>query len=145
MALNLAALEAGLESVASSPPATSALCAEAWADAIEAYALAIVPASTTVSLAAIALASDFLSAFTSGNAAPVMELALAQFAITVGGGMAGFIATPPPGPVGFAAEFAPPFPATHAAAAASVGALIDTWVRTGTATPSGGGAPVNWS
>lgn len=145
MALNLPALEAGLESVASSPPATSAQCAEAWADAIESYTLLVVPTSTTVSVAAIALASDLLSAFDSGDAPPTMELALAQFATTVGGGMAGFTATPPPGPVGFAAEFAPPFPATHAAAAASVGALIDTWMRTGTATPSGGGAPVNWS
>ena len=59
--------------------------------------------------------------------------------------MAGYTPTPPPGPVGFAARFAAASPATHAAAAAAMAGIIDTWMRTGSATPSGGGAPVAWS
>jgi hypothetical protein len=75
-----------------------------------------------------------------------METAFASFASTVGTGMApAFIATPPPGAVGFAAQFAGPYPETHADAGDQIGSLIDTWMRTGTAVPSGGGSPVPWS
>ena len=64
---------------------------------------------------------------------------------TVGGGMApAFVATPPPGPVGFAGLFSLPYPSTHSAAATGVRDAIDTWAKTGSATPSGGGSPVNW-
>lgn len=145
MPLNLVALTSGLESVASSPPSTSAACADEWADAVESFALAIVPPSTTVSAAAAALAAALAGAFAAPAAAPGMELAFTAFASTVSGGMAGFVPTPPPAPVGFAAQFAGPYPPTHGAAALAVGGIIDTWMRTGTATPAGGGAPVNWS
>jgi len=145
MPLDLPALTSGLNDVASSPPPTAAGCAASWASAARDHALGVAPASSTVAAAAAALAASLAAAFDSDDAAPGMETAFAAFAATIGGGMAGFVPTPPPGPVGFAAQFSGPKPATHAAAAGAVATLIDTWMRTGTATPSGGGAPVAWS
>jgi hypothetical protein len=145
MALDDAELESQVDALAADPPPTIAACATAWADAVEAHFSAIVPASTTVSAARATLESALAVAFASPAAAPGMEIAFAAFAVTVGGGMApAFVATPPPAPVGFAAQFLVQ-PPTHAAAAAAVAALLGAWARTGTATPSGGGAPVPWS
>lgn len=146
MPLNPSGLQTDLQTIAATPPATVALCAQAWANAMGAYTAAILPASTTVNAAKATLQGALTTAFGSSAAAPGMETAFAAFATTVGAGMLpAFVATPPPAPVGFAAQFAGPKPPTHAAAAAQLKTLIDTWMRTGTATPSGGGAPVNWS
>lgn len=145
MALLLSALTAGLESVAADPPATEALCAVDWADAVEAYAIGIVPPSTTVVAAAAVLSIALTAAFNLAAAAPAMETGFATFALAVGGGMAGFVSTPPPGIVGFVAQFAGPKPTTHAAAATAVGGIIDIWMRTGSSVPTGGGPPIPWS
>lgn len=146
MPLNTPGLESALVTLAANPPPTVGGCAAAWANAMGTYANAIVPPSTTVAAAVSALQSALTTAFGSPAAAPGMESAFAAFATTVGGGMApAFVATPPPSPVGFAAQFAGTKPATHAAAGAQLRTKIDTWMRTGTATPSGGGAPVPWS
>lgn len=146
MPLNKAGLESDLESLFSDPPDTTPACAQAWADAVKAYASAIVPTSTTVTAAAATLAGSLLTAFQSPNAIAPMEAAFLAFGATVGGGMApAFVATPPAGAVGFADQVAAPHPETHAAAAAAWASRIDTWMRTGTATPSGGGSPINWS
>jgi hypothetical protein len=74
-----------------------------------------------------------------------MESAFLTFATTVGAGMTGYTPTPPPAPVGFAAHFSAPHPESHAEAAASIAPLIDTWLRTGTATPLPSGTPIPWS
>lgn len=63
-----------------------------------------------------------------------MESAFATFAVTVGGGMAGYAPTPPPSPVGFASQFGGPKPETAAAAASAIASLIDTWMKTGLST-----------
>jgi hypothetical protein len=132
--LALPALTSGLESCFASPPPSHAACAQAWANAVVSYASAIVPASTTVAAAGTALASSLATAFQADNAAPAMESAFAQFAASVGLGMAGFVPTPPPGPVDFAAQFGGPKPATHGAAAQQIAGRIDAWMRSGIAT-----------
>lgn len=134
MPLALSALQSGIENVAANPPATAAQCAQAWADAVQAYAAGIVPPSATVAAAAAALAGGLASAFQSPAAAPGMEAAFAAFAGSLGGGMAGYVPTPPAGPVGFADQFAGPAPPSHAAAASAVAGRIDTWLRTGLST-----------
>lgn len=144
MALDLAALEEGLESVASNPPATHAACAKAWAEALGEYAEGIVPASTTVEVAVEILEEQLVAAFQTTNAAPRMEIAMGLFAFALATGMAGFEPALPPVAVGFSDQFSTK-PETHAQAAEEVANLIDTWMRTGTATPTGGGTPVNWS
>lgn len=149
MPLNAPGLQDDLESEFADPPATHPECAQAWADAVGSYASSVVPASTLVTAAKATLATALAAAFSGVDAASTaasMESAFTAFATTVGGGMApAFVAIPPPAPVGFAALFAPPFPVTHAAAAAGYASAIDTWMRTATATPSGGGAPVPWN
>lgn len=134
MALNLAGLTADLTTLFASPPATRALCAQAWADAMASYASAVVPASTTVAPASATLATSLATAFAQPSAAAQMETAFTAWATTVGAGMAaaGWTGAPPPGPVGFA-TLAGTQPATHADAAASFAGLINTWALTGTA------------
>lgn len=145
MPLDTAGLQPDIEALASSPGETVAACATQWANAMGDYAASVVPASTTVSAATSALQTALAGAFASPAAAPGMESAFSAFAASVGLGMApAFVATPPPGPVGFAAQFLVQ-PPTHAAAATAIAGLIDVWMRTGTATPSGGGPPVPWS
>lgn len=146
MPLALPSLQSGLQGVFASPEATAAACAQKWADAMKSYATSIVPASTTVNAASAALSTALAGAFGSlhepyGIAA--METAFTAFATAVGGGMAGFTPTPPTGPVGFAGQFED-HPETHAAAATAIAGIIDTWMRTGTATPPSGPA-VTWS
>lgn len=134
MPLAIAALQSGLLSVASDPPGGPTDCAAAWADAVSAWAAGIVPPSSAVAAAAGVLEGALASAFQTTNAAPLMESAFLTFATSVGGGMAGYVPTPPVAPIGFATEFAPPYPASHAEAAANIASLIDTWMRTGIAT-----------
>lgn len=146
MPLIAATLQSDLTDLSSSPGETYAECAQAWAAAIGSYASAVVPTSTTVTAAQSALTGLLLAAFQTTNAAPLMESAFTAFALAVGGGMVpAFVAVPPSGPVGFVAKFAGPNPTTHTEAGQSLGSLIDTWMRTGTATPSAGGPPVLWS
>jgi hypothetical protein len=144
MPLNSAALQSGILAVCSSPGPSVAACAQQWADAMGNYASGVIPPSLTVDAAKSALVGALTSAFAT-FAPPAMETAFAAFAATVGAGMApGFVATPPPRPVGFAALAAPPAPLSHADAAARTATLIDTWMRSATATPAAGGSPSPW-
>lgn len=135
MPLNLPALSGQLADGFASPAADAAGCAAQWASAVEAYASGIVPPSLSVSTAAAQLEAALAGAFSSPNAIPGMESAFTAFGAAVGLGMAPlYAAVPPPAPVGFAAQFGGPAPATHAAAASAIAGLIDTWMKTGTAT-----------
>lgn len=157
MALDSAGLPDELEPFFAEPPvvtnpdgsanvaATQTACANEWGLIMEAYAADIVPASTTVSSAAATLASALEAAFATPAAAAAVDAAFAAFATTVGTGMApAFVATPPPAPLGIAVLLAAS-PPTHAAAAAAFATLIDTWMKTGTAVPAGGGPAVPWT
>ncbi len=145
MPLNISALQNGIQTVSQSPAPDIAGCAQQWASAATQYATAVVPPSLTVSAAGSALTAALAGAFATPLAAPGMESAFAAFAASVGVGMApAFVAAPPPRPVGFATQFALPPPPTAAAAASAVTTLIDTWMRSATATPAVGGSPVPW-
>ena len=145
MPLVSSALAADLQAIAEDPPESAAGCAAEWADAIQSYAAGVVPSSTTVAAAATALQAALAGAFAARPADSALEAAFASFALTLGGGMTGFVATPPAGLVGFATLFAGPNATSHAAGASAVATLIDTWMRTGTATPTGGGPATPWS
>lgn len=144
MPLNSGKLRAGILDVCSNPAETAAGCAQQWAQAMGDYAAGIVPPSATVTAARSALATALAGAFATPFAAPLMEIAFAAFAVTVGGGQVGFVPVPPPRPVGFAALLAVIAP-THADAATAVTTLVDTWMRSGSSTPVAGGSPVPWS
>lgn len=134
MPLLPAQLTSDLQTLFAAPGATHLACAQGWASAMQGYAAGIVPASTTSTAAAGALATALAAAFATPAAQPLMETAFAAFAVALGGGMAGYVPTPPAGPVGFVAQFAGPKPATHAAAAQQIGELIHAWMTTGAGT-----------
>ncbi len=147
MPLNVATLRQSLENMIASPGGDAAECAQLWGDALESYVSAVAPPSLAVQAALGALRSGLAVAFADPNvpAAPQMETAFASFGLSLAGGMApAFVGVPPPAPVGWAALFAGPFRDVETAAA-DFAAALDTWIRTGTATPSVGGAPVPWS
>jgi len=148
MTLDLDSLTSDLEDIATDPPDTTALCANAWAAALGGYVTDLTPPPTPASITAAiaALQTALLSAFGTTAAAPSMEAAFTTFGAALGTGMApAFTATPPPGPVGFAKLFTPPFPTTHSAAAQAMADAIHAWITTGTAVPAAGGAAVPWA
>jgi hypothetical protein len=133
MPLTTPLLQSALEALFAEPPPTGGACADAWACAMLDYAAGILPPSATVDAAADTLAAALAAAFATPAAALAVDDAFMAFAVTVGGGMApAYVATPPPAALGIASLFTAPAP-THVAAAATFGALIDTWLRTGTA------------
>lgn len=148
MALNSPALQNGILAVCSAPANSSAGCAQQWADAVVDFAKIIVPAVVpgTVEAAGAAMVATMTGGFSvPGGGAAAMESAFAAFALAVGAGMVGFVPVPPPRPVGFAALAVPPAPVSHADAAARAATLIDTWMRSGSATPVSGGPPILWT
>ncbi len=134
MPLNASALSSGLASLFSNPPPSAGGCAQQWASAVQSWCVGIIPASAAVSGAVSTLQGALASAFAAPDCAPALESAFAAFAVTVGGGMAGYVPTPPPAPVGFAAQFGGPKPATASEAASDIASLIDTWMKTGIGT-----------
>lgn len=155
MPLDASGLEGALAGLFAAPPvvmageeadptATAAACAQEWADALQAYAAGIVPASSTVAAAAATLSGALAGAFSGGSAAGPFDAAVLAFATTVGGGMAGFTGTPPPAPLGVASLLGT-MHTDSAVAAASWATHIDTWMRTGQATPVPSGSPNAWA
>lgn len=142
MALNPTGAKTTLGSLFSNPASTETAARAEWKSAIQTLAAAVVPASTTVASAATTLETAIIGFNATDAALGSLEAALVTFAATVGTGMApAFTATPPVAPVGLS------FP-TEDDAQDAADAIIDTlntWLKTGTAVPSGGGPPVNWS
>jgi len=129
--LNPSSLQSALDALFSNPPPTRAGCAQAWADAIQGYAIAIVPPSSTVAAACATLKTALESAFALPNAAAAFDAAFTACAAAIASGMvAPFLSTPPPAPLGIAAQLAV-IQSTHAAAAAAFTSRIDLWFRTG--------------
>lgn len=143
MPLSVPALLEALPGAAGRPgPASVADAAAQWAAAMQAYVAAIIPFSTTIEAATLVLEAGLATAFAARPAVALMESAFAQYAVALGGGMAGagFVATPPPAPVGFAALFAMGPAATREEGLQRLAAQIDVWMKTGIAALS---APPN--
>lgn len=152
MPLVKATLAMAIQSLSESPPGAGSpdpvpMQANAWGDAIGAYFAAVAPPSATVAAATATIKGALASAFgTPGGAGAAMEGAFSAFAATVAAGMApAFVAVPPVAPVGFATFFARDPDGDFAQSASDLADLVDTWAKTGTATPSGGGPPIMWS
>jgi hypothetical protein len=144
MTLDASTLATALQAIG--PQATTADAAQAWALAVRTYAngLSVPGTSTAVTAAAAVLQSSLATAFGSASAAPGMETAFTTFGAAAGVGMApAYTATPPGGEVGFATLFAT-VRASASVAAEAVAGAINTWMKTGTAVPSGGGPAVHW-
>jgi hypothetical protein len=102
---------------------------------MQAYVAAIVPFSTTIEAASLVLEAGLATAFGARPAVALMESAFTQYAVALGGGMAGagFVATPPPAPVGFALLFAMGPAATREEGLQRLATKIDVWARSGVA------------
>ncbi len=120
-----------------------------WSIAVHTYASSVVPVSlpATSELGRIAFENIMKGILPNPpNGLILLPLAFTAYAVSLGLGMAPlFVGVPPPVPL----VIAPIMPAGLVGApasvqAASLGALIDVWFRTGTATPSAGGPPVIW-
>jgi hypothetical protein len=114
-------------------PETVELAALQWRMAVEVYAAGVIPPSATVSAAGAALEPALVAAFQTMPVAPALEAAFLQFAVALGGGMAGFVPTPPAAPIGFEELFALPPPETREEGVLRVAMKIDVWMRTGIA------------
>lgn len=112
--------------------------AKSFSEAMYEYSKNIGPASKTVKVASETMATDlgdlsissFISAFTS-------------FATEVASGMAPeYTAVPPPNPIDFSSVSDTTNDAEKRIG--EISNIVDSWLKTGTATPSGGGPTINW-
>ena len=147
MPLNPVGLESDL--LAITGPDSIAAAASDWADAVEAYASGVIPASTTVTAAAATLETALVSAFGStvaATTAAAMEAAFLAFATTIALGMLpAWTGTPPPAPVGFSALLTTNKD-TAAIFASDWASAIDAWTKTGTAIlVAPPNTPVTWT
>lgn len=147
MALNKNSLKTEIQTFADTEysgfdkfPESELDAAQAFADALKIYATSIVPASTTVSAASSAMISALGTLSISE-----FQSALTTFASTVGGGMApAYTATPPSTTIDFSTVTSKDGENAEDSINELVN-VIDTWMKTGTATPSAGGSPIPWS
>jgi hypothetical protein len=130
MSVDPTGLRADLLTLFQSPPASIALCATDWADAIGAYAADVVPISTIVAAAQATLETATAAAFALPypGSATALDAAYIAFAATVFGGM---VAPAPPnaapaGPPGWVAQLLIP-QSSHGSAADVFRDLVDGW------------------
>lgn len=138
MPLDASGLGGDIADWVNNPDPTVAGCAGQLAGAVVTYAAGVVPATGAGVGAAIALATGVQAAFemtSSAASASALETAFSTFATAIAVGMAGFVAVPPPAPLGFASLMSVN-QVSKSAAASSWASAIDTWFRTGTAAPA---------
>jgi hypothetical protein len=121
--------------------------ADKWSTAVNNYASAVVPASTTAAQAKTAMQAALTGMSAPGAALVQLPTSFTVYATTLAVGMAPtYVGTPPPAPI----ILTPAFTIGSAGGSAAdviqqLVLIIDLWFRTGTATPSAGGAPIPWS
>lgn len=114
-----------------------------WSEAINSYAKNVIPTSINSEAAKQAFATTLLNSDTS----TALPLAFTNYATLLASGMLPtFVATPPPISIDFTSVYALGFGGGSSKSVASLmSTIIDTWFKTGTAIPSGGGSVITWS
>lgn len=134
MPINGPGMKSALQTGFSSGATTYAAAANSWGDAVQTGTASIIPASTTVAAAATTLKTALAAAFAASNAVPGMVTAFTAFAVTVAAGQLPlYTGVPPASPIDFASIFSSPRD-SHSDAAQAVSDLIETWLKTGSAT-----------
>ncbi|CAB4185230.1 hypothetical protein UFOVP1492_97 [uncultured Caudovirales phage] len=128
-------------------PPTVQEAANSWALAITNYISPIIPPSVTISAAQAAFAARLAQAKPSlQNGQLLFHLAFVDFALALAPGMVGFISVPPIATLNLYAIFAASLDHQNVQVFAnSFATAVDTWFRTGTATPVSGGPIIPWS
>lgn len=118
-----------------------------WGNAVAFYASTIVPVSATISAAQAAFVARLNQInLTTQNGQEMFHLAFIDFAVALAPGMAGFVAVPPVAILNLYPIFASTLNHQNVQAFANEFATtVDTWFRTGTATPVSGGPVIPWS
>jgi hypothetical protein len=124
-------------------PANAAAAANSWASAVGTYATPITPPSLTVAAAQAALMGSLTGVSADAqNFGMVFPTAMMSFATLVGAGMApAFVAVPPTSPLNITLSEND----DTDKAVGDLATAVDSWLKTGTATPAAGGPPVPWS
>lgn len=109
---------------------------ERWANALDAYASAVTPPSTTPSAAKVASERIFATASPIlANAAIVLPQAFLAYATILAGGMSGYTGVPPAGVLDLSTVFAIGLGGGSGSdCAAEMANKVDIWFKTGTAT-----------
>ena len=130
-------------------PENNVDAAKNWANAICDYAATVTPVATPIAVEAAKAAFEaaVFGLITSQTFIVGIPAAFTTYAAALGAGMSpSFVATPPPTPIVLDAAWAIGLAGgKDSEIAKTLTTIIDTWFRTGTATPSVGGAPVLWS
>jgi len=133
VALSDSSLVADLTSFLAAVPPSEAACAAAWAEILGDYAGGLSPPSTGVAAASAALEAGLAGMSGSGASSATFAAAFSSFGAALAAGMA----PPgvPPGPFNLSAAVIDPPTGSPAVAAASLGAAIGAWIRTGITGP----------
>lgn len=117
-----------------------------WANVLFNYASAVIPVSTSATVAKNAMISILSGAAAPGSFFPLLISAYSTFAATLASGMtAGGVGAPPPAPIDFSPITALPLSDNSVPQIISLFASItDTWFRTGTFTFTNG-TVVTWN
>ena len=130
-------------------PKTLSEAASRWATVVDTFASVVIPASTTASAAKSAFQGVMMGVdVNAGNGLIMLDNACVAYAAALAGGMAGagFVGVPPVGLPGCPSVASIGLGGGSAESVADqLSTLIDTWFKTGQATPIAGGPPIPWS
>ena len=142
MPLVASALASGLEPLFDTSPLDAGACAAQWADALSAYAAAIVPPSTQVTSAADAFEGAVVGMDQADQAETAIRAGLTAFAGVLSAGMQpAFSGVPPVAP--WEHTFSNTLSASEAAQV--VADSIDAWMKTGSAMNNASGVVTTWA
>lgn len=125
-------LEDGLAKLFSESPDNAPECGRRWAAIVREYFTLLVPPSVNVTPGEAGLAQQLGSAFAAEDSFAALEQAFQTYAVQLGTGMTPYVATPPPGLIGFARLSRNQYESVREAAAAMADA-IHAWALTGIA------------
>jgi len=128
-------------------PKTPLEVGEKWANAIDIYAgVNVVPFSTTATAAKTAIKTAFAGITTPNLAEAQIVAGFTAYASALALGMAGFASVPPPLALDLKPVSVLGFGGANSSTCLDLAVtIIETWFKTGVATPLPSGTPINWN
>lgn len=127
-------------------PPTHAEAIVEWAAIAEKLLSNVVPTSTSTTVAHSAFLATMAPLSNNTNGLLLLQSAFVAYASSLIPGMLpAFVGTPPVGVPGISTIRAGEGEKAAAEYAEKLAEVLITWAKTGTATPSAGGSPINWN